>query len=139
MYRSNFAPLIKVNQWYFSLETKTLRYIVENRKENNNEFFIKIDLSFLVDRIKIYRTVILNYGSCLADGARPVYLVVAGVDIFQDKSKERTIILANLISDKITSSQVLVFFFAPCPSPSNCSRRIMPLCSWVLLYTTIAR
>lgn len=50
--------------------------VVQNGKENDKQFFVEIDLAFLVDGIEIDGNVLLNDGLRVAYGLCPVDFVV---------------------------------------------------------------
>ena len=70
--------------------------IIQDGIEDNQEFFIKIDLLFPVDRIRINRTVFADYGSCGGYGLRPMNAVVTRMDVLQDEEDEILVMLVEV-------------------------------------------
>lgn len=66
---------------------------MKDRKENDNEFFIEVDLPFLVNRVKIEGRISFNGGGGARDSLVPVYFIEPGVDVLQYKSEERFVFL----------------------------------------------
>lgn len=70
--------------------------IIQDGIEDNQEFFIEIDLLFPVDRMGINRAVFADDGSRCGYGFRPMNAVVTGMDVLQDEEDEILVMLVEV-------------------------------------------
>lgn len=70
--------------------------IIQDGIEDNQEFFIKINLLFPVDRMGINRAVFADDGSRCGYGFRPMNAVVTGMDVLQNEEDEILVVLIEV-------------------------------------------
>ena len=70
--------------------------IIQDGIEDNQEFFIKINLLFPVDRMGINRAVFADDGTRGGYGLRPMNAVVTGMDVLQDEEDEILVMLVEV-------------------------------------------
>lgn len=70
--------------------------IIQDGIEDNQEFFIKINLLFPVDRMGINRVVFADDGSRGGYGLWPMNAVVTGMDVLQDEEDEILVVLIEV-------------------------------------------
>ena len=70
--------------------------IIQDGIEDNQEFFIKINLLFPVDRMGINRAVLADDGTRGGYGFRPMNAVVTGMDVLQDEEDEILVVLVEV-------------------------------------------
>lgn len=69
--------------------------IIQDGIEDNQEFFIKTNLLFPVDRMGINRAVFADDGTRGGYGLRPMNAVVTGMDVLQDEEDEILVMLVE--------------------------------------------
>ena len=72
-------------------------HIVQDGEEDDEQFLIEVHLPPLVDRVQIDRNIFLHHRLTFADGARPVDLVEARVQVAQHEEKEVLIVAVELL------------------------------------------
>ena len=70
--------------------------IIQYGEEDDQQFLIEVYCSFLVYKVQIDGTVLLYNGGCRADGMRPVYLVEAGMKVFQNEEEKVLVLTVEL-------------------------------------------
>ena len=70
--------------------------IIQDGIEDNQEFFIEIDLLFSVDRLGINRAVFADDGPRGGYGFRPMNAVVTGMDVLQDEEDKILVVLVEV-------------------------------------------
>ena len=70
--------------------------VVQDREEDDQQFLVEVDLSFLVHGIQIDRAIVLYNGRLAADGACPVDFVEARMQVLQDKEEEILVVAVEL-------------------------------------------
>ncbi len=70
--------------------------VVQDREEDDQQFLVEVDLSFLVYGIQIDRAIVLYYRRLAADGACPVDFVEARVQVLQDEEEEILVVTVEL-------------------------------------------
>ena len=70
--------------------------IIQDRKKDNQQLFIKVDLPFLVDRIHINGTIVLHHCMGSGYGASPIYFIESRMHILDDIHEELLIVLTEL-------------------------------------------
>ena len=78
------------------MEAVLLFDMVEYGVEDDEQFFVEVDLSLLIDGIEIDGRTILQDGLRTADSACPVDLVVSRVNVLEGKSDEVLMVAIEL-------------------------------------------
>ena len=68
--------------------------MVEDREEDDEQFFFQIDLPLAIHNVDINRCIILNDCLSTTDGLRPIDLVEARMNVLQNK---REIVLVLIV------------------------------------------
>lgn len=89
-------------------ETISFADIIQDGIEDNQEFFIKINLLLPVDRIGVNRTVFADNGSCGRYSLRPMNAVVTRMDVLQDEENEILIMLVEVYESQQDIEECIV-------------------------------
>ena len=81
---------------YVCFKTVGVADIAQYREEDDKEFLVEVDLPLLVHGVQIHRAAVLYDSGGGGDGARPVYLVVSGMEVLQHKKEETAVVLIKL-------------------------------------------
>ena len=74
----------------------SLTDIIQNREEDNEQFFIKVDLSLFIDWIQIYRSSILDDSSLRTNCSCPIDFVQATMQVLHNEKEETLVVTVEL-------------------------------------------